>query len=66
MKTHFEKFSDELFDVIFQETCEYMSDVIGTKEWGEEKHDLHGEILYRVVEKIYKDMTKNKYSIQDK
>lgn len=58
MKTSFEKFSDAMFDVIFQETCNYVSDVLGTEEWGEDYHELHGDILYRVVEKLYKDMTK--------
>jgi hypothetical protein len=30
--------------------------MLGTDQWGEEKHDLHGEILYSVVEKIWEEM----------
>jgi len=54
--TNFEKFSREMFDVLFQHSCDYVSDMLGTSDWGEEKHDLHGEILYSVVEKIWEDM----------
>ena len=56
--TPFEKFSRDVFDVIFQHSCDYVSDVLGTDEWGEDYHDLHGDILYRVVEKMYNDMNK--------
>lgn len=54
--TSFEKFSREMFDILFQHSCDYVSDMLGTSDWGEEKHDLHGEILYSVVEKIWEDM----------
>lgn len=50
--------SNRVYDSIFQQTCDYLSDMLGTDQWGEEKHDLHGDIMYRVVEKIYNDMTK--------
>jgi hypothetical protein len=30
--------------------------MLGTDQWDEEKHDIHGEILYSVVEKIWEDM----------
>jgi hypothetical protein len=52
----FEAMSNRVYDSIFQQTCDYLSDMLGTDQWGEEKHDLHGEILYSVVEKIWEDM----------
>ena len=60
MKSNFEEFSDQMFDIIFQHLCDYMSDILGTDGWGEEYHELHGDIMFRVVEKIYKDMTPKK------
>ena len=58
MKSKFEEFSDQMFDVIFQHSCDYVSDILGTSESGEEYHDLHGDIMYRLVEKMYNDMAK--------
>jgi len=52
----FEAMSNRVYDSIFEQTCDYLSDMLGTDQWGEEKHDLHGEILYSVVEKIWEDM----------
>jgi hypothetical protein len=56
--TEFDNFTDHLYDVIFQETCNYISDCIGSDGWGEEYHELHGDIMFRVVERMYNDMTK--------
>jgi len=56
----FEAMSKRVYDSIFQHTCDYLSDMLGHDQWGEEKHDLHGEILYSVVEKIWIDMVKKK------
>ena len=44
MKT-FNNFVDRLQDKIFEETSLYLSDVIGTKEWDEEFHQVHGIIM---------------------
>lgn len=52
----FEAMSNRVYDSIFEQTCDYLSDMLGTDQWGEEKHDLHGEILYSVVEKIWENM----------
>ena len=52
----FEAMSRRVYDSIFQETCDYLSDMLGHENWGEEKHELHGEILYSVVEKIWGEM----------
>ena len=56
LKTSFEKFTADVYDSIFQQSCDYLSEMLGTDHWGEEKHDLHGEILYSVVEKIWEEM----------
>ena len=56
----FEAMSKRVYDSIFQETCDYLSDMLGHENWGEEKHELHGEILYSVVEKIWLEMVNNK------
>ena len=56
----FEAMSRRVYDSIFQETCDYLSDMLGHENWGEEKHELHGEILYSVVEKIWLEMVNNK------
>ena len=58
--TNFEAMSKRVYDSIFQQTCDYISDMLGHDQWGEEKHDLHGEILYTVVEKIWVDMANKK------
>ena len=52
----FEAMSRRVYDSIFQETSDYISDMLGHENWGEDKHDLHGEILYSVVEKIWEEM----------
>jgi hypothetical protein len=56
----FEAMRERVYDSIFQHTSDYLSDMLGHDQWGEEKHDLHGEILYSVVEKIWIDMVKKK------
>jgi hypothetical protein len=48
----FEKFTEHLQDKIFEETSTYITDVLGTEEWGEELHEVHGIIMYNVVEAI--------------
>jgi hypothetical protein len=48
----FEKFTEHLQDKIFEETSTYITDVLGTEEWGEELHEVHGLIMYNVVEAI--------------
>jgi len=52
----FEAMSKRVYDSIFQHTSDYLSDMLGHDQWGEEKHDLHGEILYTVVEKIWEEL----------
>jgi len=53
MKT-FNNFVDRLQDKIFEETSLYLSDVIGTKEWDEEFHQVHGIIMWNAVEAVAK------------
>lgn len=55
--TNFNEFTQKMFDGLFQHTADYVSDLLGTENWGEEYHDLHGDIMFRVVESLYKDMT---------
>ncbi len=43
-------------DVIFQQTSMYLTDVLGTEDWGEEVHGAHGLIMYNVVKAIVKKM----------
>ncbi len=52
----FENFKDYLHDIIFQKTSEYLSDCVGTNDWGEELHEAHGLIMYNVVKAISKKM----------
>jgi hypothetical protein len=52
----FENFKEYLHDIIFQKTSEYLSDCIGTNDWGEELHEAHGLIMYNVVKAISKKM----------
>jgi len=53
--TEFEAFTDGLYDLIFQETANYLRDCIGSG-WGEELHETHGIIMWNAVAKIAKDM----------
>lgn len=55
-QTEFNNFVDHLYDKVFQETADYLSDCIGTDEWGEELHETHGTIMYNAVEALAKTM----------
>ncbi len=57
-ETEFDNFTDHLRDVIFQETSNYVSDCIGSNDWGEELHEAHGIIMYNAIEALAKSMTK--------
>ncbi len=50
--TEFEHFMDHLQDMVFQETCNYLSDCFGTANWGEELHEAHGILLQRGVREL--------------
>jgi hypothetical protein len=54
----FETFVSRLQDKIFEETSTYLSDVIGTKDWGKEGHAIHGLIMYNAVKAIAKGILK--------
>ena len=58
-KTEFDNFTDHLYDVIFQETVNYLSDCIGSDGWGEELHEAHGVIMYNAIETLAKTMKIN-------
>jgi hypothetical protein len=55
-KTKFDNFTDHLYDVVFQETANYVSDCIGSDDWGEELHETHGIIMYNAIEALAKTM----------
>jgi hypothetical protein len=48
-------FTDHIQEVIFQKTSEYLSDCVGTDNWGEELHEAHGLIM-QLVKAINKKM----------
>jgi hypothetical protein len=54
--SEFKNFTNHLQDKIFEETSIYLSDVIGSYEWGEEAHEVHGTIMWNAVEAIAKEM----------
>ena len=58
-QTEFENFTDHLYDVIFQESVEYLSNCVGTSDWGEELHEAHGLIMYNAIESLSKTMKIN-------
>jgi len=55
-QTEFNNFTDHLYDVVFQETANYVSDCIGEDDWGEELHETHGVIMYNAVKALAKTM----------
>ena len=55
-QTEFDAFVDHLYDKVFQETADYLSDCIGTNDWGEDLHEAHGTIMYNAVEALAKIM----------
>jgi hypothetical protein len=55
-ETEFNNFTDHLYDVVFQETANYVSDCIGSDSWGEELHETHGTIMYNAVRELAKTM----------
>jgi hypothetical protein len=56
----FNNFVDYLQDKIFEETSLYLNDVVGSNEWDEELHQVHGIIMWNAVEAIAKKMGINK------
>ena len=58
-KTEFDNFTDHLYDVVFEETANYVSDCIGNDGWGEELHETHGVIMYNAIEALAKTMKIN-------
>ena len=42
--------------MIFEETAKYISDCVGSEDWGEELHNAHGITMWNAVAKIAKDM----------
>ena len=54
-KTEFDNFTDGLYDLIFEETAKYISDCVGSDDWGEELHNAHGITMWNAVAKIAKD-----------
>ena len=54
--TEFDAFTDGLYDLIFEETAKYISDCIGSEDWGEELHNAHGITMWNAVAKIATDM----------
>ena len=57
----FENFTDHLYDIIHQQTSKYLTDVVGSEDWGEELHNTHRIIMWNAVAKIAKDMGLEKH-----
>ena len=57
-KTEFENFNSHLQDKIFEETSTYLSNVIGTKDWGKEGHAIHGIIMHNAIKAIAEGILK--------
>ena len=55
-QTEFDSFVDHLYDKVFQETADYLSDCVGTSFWAEELHETHGIIMYNAVKSLAKLM----------
>jgi len=55
-QTEFNNFVDDLYDVVFQKTADYLSDCVGSDSWGEELHETHGTIMYNAVKELAKIM----------
>lgn len=53
-QTEFNNFVDHIYDVVFQETANYVSDCIGSDAWFEELHETHGIIMYNAIEALAK------------
>jgi len=56
-QTEFNNFVDHLYDVVFQETANYVSDCIGEDCWGEiVLYKTHGVIMSNAVKALAKTM----------
>jgi hypothetical protein len=55
-QTEFNNFVDDLYDVVFQKTANYLGDCIGEDDWGEALHEAHGTIMYNAVKELAKIM----------
>ena len=58
-QTEFDTFVDHLYDKIFQESADYLSNCIGEDCWGEELHETHGIIMYNAIKELAKSMKIN-------
>ena len=62
-KSEFENFTSHLQDKIFEETSTYLSNVIGTKDWGmygmpNIGHAIHGIIMHNAIKAIAEGILK--------
>ena len=55
-QTEFNNFVDDLYDVVFQKTADYLSDCVGESFWGEELHETHGIIMHNAIKELAKLM----------
>lgn len=43
-----DKYTDMVYDQMFETTCNIISDELGYDTWDEEYHDLHSELMYKL------------------
>ena len=59
LKTSFEKFSDDIYALMYFETSRYLSGVLGKENLGEEFNELQDDVVFRIIEKLYKNLNRN-------
>ena len=56
-KNNFNHLVGNSYDKLHEEVCQYLSAFIGRDTWGEEYHDLHGDIMYNLIVELYESVT---------
>jgi len=59
-ETNFEKLCTRVFDIIHEETTEYLTEEMGFINWSETYHNLQGNVMCIVVEKLVDKMNLKK------
>ncbi len=59
LKTSFEKFSDDIYTLVYFETSKYLSGVLGKENLGKEFDELHEDVVFRIIDKLYKNLNRN-------
>jgi hypothetical protein len=65
-ETNFEKLCLKLFDIIHEETSEYLTEEMGFIKWSETYYNLRINVMWVVIDRLVEKMNSNKLLIPTK